>query len=101
MKYNSVAHLLGYNQVFFRPEVLDFLSIYFPHIVSMSGKPHLFLWERLDSKKFNLCMYILRTEKQGGSKLMFMPFEIVSICVWLWQLFSETRRTAAYSHLHK
>ena len=35
------------------------------------------------SKKFNLCMYILRTEKQGGSKLMFMPFDIVSICVWL------------------
>ena len=24
-------------------------------------------------------MYILRTEKQGRSKLMFMPFEIVSI----------------------
>ena len=53
------------------------------------------------SKKFNLCMYILRTEKQGGSKLMFMPFEIVSICVWLWYFFSETCRTAAYSHLHK
>ena len=41
-------------------------------------------------------MYILRTEKQGGGKLM--PFEIVSICVWL---FSETCRTAVYSHLHK
>ena len=27
-------------------------------------------------------MYILRTEKQDGSKLTFMPFEIVSICVW-------------------
>ena len=23
----------------------------------------------------------LRTEKQGGGKLMFMPFDIVSICV--------------------
>ena len=45
-------------------------------------------------------MYILWTEKQGGNKLMFMPFEIVSICVWLWY-FSETFRTAAYSHLHK
>ena len=79
MKYNSVALLSGYNQVFFHPELLDFLPIYFLHIVSISGKPHLFLLEILDSKKFNLCMYILRTEKQGGSKPMFIPFEIVSI----------------------
>ena len=64
---------------FFQPEVLHFLPIYFPHIVSISGKPYLFSWERLYSKKFNLCMYILRTEKQDGSKLTFMPFEIVSI----------------------
>ena len=42
MKYNAVALLLGYNQVFFHPEVLDFLPIYFPHILSISGKPHLF-----------------------------------------------------------
>ena len=49
VKYNSVALLLGYNQVFFHPEVLDFLPIYFPQIVSISGKPHLFSWERLDS----------------------------------------------------
>ena len=34
---------------FFHPEVLDFLPIYFPHILSISGKPHLFSWERLDS----------------------------------------------------
>ena len=67
---------------FFQPEVLHFLPIYFPHIVSISGKPYLFSWGRLDSKKFNLCMYILRTEKQDGSKLMFIPSEIVSICVW-------------------
>ena len=46
-------------------------------------------------------MYILSTEKQVGSKLMFMPFEIVSICVWLWYFFSETCHTAANSHLHK
>ena len=46
-------------------------------------------------------MYILRREKQGGSTLMFMSFEIVSICVWLWYFFSETCRTAAYLHLHK
>ena len=89
MKYNSVALLLGYNQVFFHPKVLDFLPIYFPHSVSISGKPHLFSLEILDIKKFNLCMYILRTEKQGGSKLMFMPFEIVSICVWLWYFFQK------------
>ena len=66
---------------FFQPEVLHFLPIYFPHIVSISGKLHLFSWERFDSKKLNLSIYILRTEKQDGSKLMFMPFEIVSICV--------------------
>ena len=42
VKYNSVALLLGYNQVFFHQEVLDFLPIYFPHILSISGKPHLF-----------------------------------------------------------
>ena len=41
---------------FFQPEVLHFLPIYFPHIVSISGKHYLFSWERLDSKKFNLCM---------------------------------------------
>ena len=41
------------------------------------------------SKKFNLYMYILRTEKQGGSKLIFMQFEKVSICVWLWYFFQK------------
>ena len=60
VKYNCVTLLLGYNQVFFHPEVLHFLPIHFPHIVSISGKPQLFSWERLNSKKFNLCMYILR-----------------------------------------
>ena len=52
VKYNSLALLLGYNQVFFHPEVLDFLPIYFPHILSISGKPHLFSWERLDGLIF-------------------------------------------------
>ena len=42
VKHSSVALLLGYNQVFFHPEVLDFLLIYFPQILSISGKPHLF-----------------------------------------------------------
>ena len=51
VKYNSVALLLGYNLVFFHPKVLDFLpiSIYFPQILSISGKPHLFSWGRLNS----------------------------------------------------
>ena len=49
VKNNSVALLLGYNQVFFHPEVLDFLPIYFPQILSISRKPHLFSWGRLDS----------------------------------------------------
>ena len=52
VKYNSVALLLGYNHVFFHPEVFDFLPIYFPHILSISGKPHLFSWERLDNSIF-------------------------------------------------
>ena len=52
MKYNSVALLLGHNQVFFHLEVLDFLSIYFPHVLSISGKPHLFSLDRLDSSIF-------------------------------------------------
>ena len=39
---------------FFQPEVLHILAIYFPHIVSISGNPYLFSWEKLDSKKFNL-----------------------------------------------
>ena len=52
VKYNSVALLLGYNQVFFHPEVLNFLPIYFPHILSISRKPYLFSWERLDSSNF-------------------------------------------------
>ena len=42
VKYNCLALLLGYNQVFFHPEVLDFLHIYFPHNLSISEKPHLF-----------------------------------------------------------
>ena len=49
---NSVALLLGYNQDFFHPEVLDFLPIYFPHILPISEKPHLFSRERLDSSIF-------------------------------------------------
>ena len=52
VKYSFVALLLGYNQVFFHPEVLDNLPIYFPYILSISGKPHLFSWERLDSSIF-------------------------------------------------
>ena len=80
--YNIILLLfIRIQSSFFQPEVLHFPPLYFPHIVSISGKPYLFSWERLDIKKFNLCMYILRTEKQDGSKLTFMPFEIVSICV--------------------
>ena len=52
MKYNSVAPLLGYNQVFLYPVLLDFLSIYYPHLLSISVKSDLFSWERLDSSIF-------------------------------------------------
>ena len=81
--YNIILFLfVRIQSSLFQPGVLPLHPIYFPQIVSISGKPYLFSWERLDNKKFNLCMYILRTEKQDGSKLTFMPFEIVSICVW-------------------
>ena len=79
MKYNSVAFLLGYNQVFFHIRGTRFPShLFSTHCVHI-WKALLVSWERLDSKKFNLCMYILRTEKQGGSKLMFMPLGIVYV----------------------
>ena len=52
VKYNSVTLLLGYSQVFFHPEVLDFLPNYFPHILFISGKPHFFSWKRLDISIF-------------------------------------------------
>ena len=42
VKYNSVALSSRYNRVFFHPELLDFLPIYFPHFLSISGKTHLF-----------------------------------------------------------
>ena len=41
MKYESVALLLGYNQVFFHPQVLDFIPIYFPKILSNIWKASL------------------------------------------------------------
>ena len=64
MYYIIVLHFVRIQSSFFQPEVLYFLPIYFPHIVSISGKPYLFSWERLDSEKFVLCMYILRTENR-------------------------------------
>ena len=51
---------------FFQPEVLHFLPIYFPHIVSISGKPHLFSWERLDSKFQSL--YVHLEDRKAGWK---------------------------------
>ena len=62
MKCNSVALLLGYNQVFFHPEVLDFLHIFFPHILSISGKPPLFSWKRLDSQS----LYVHLKDRKAG-----------------------------------
>ena len=46
--YNKIFLLLfvRIQSSFFQPEVLRFLSIYFPHIVSISGKPYLFSWEK-------------------------------------------------------
>ena len=47
-----------------------------------------------------ISMYISRTEKQGGSKLMFMPFEIVSICVWLWYFFQKHVPQLVHNHIN-
>ena len=58
--YNIIVLLfVRIQSSFIQPEVLHFLPIYVPHIVSISGKSYLFSWETLDSKKFNLCMYII------------------------------------------
>ena len=76
MKYNSVTLLLGYNQVFFHPEVLDFLPIFSTHFYLES----LTCFHGTDLIVQSLYVH-LKNRKQGGGKLMFMPFEIVSICV--------------------
>ena len=98
VKYNSVTLLLGYNQVFFHPEVLNFLPIYFPHILSVSGKPYLLSWERLDSSIF-VC-----TSKGQKSRGRYAHGHAIwnrqYTCMAL-VLCSETCRTAAYSNLHK
>ena len=52
-------------KVFFHTEVLDFLPIYFPHILSISGKPRLFSWERLDSSIFVCTNVHLKDRKTG------------------------------------
>ena len=62
MKYNSVVLLLGYNQVFFHPEVLDFRPIYFLHIWSISGKPHLFYAKYLIVQS----LYVHRKHRKAG-----------------------------------
>ena len=84
-----VEELLGYNQVFLHPEVLNFLPIYFPLVLSVSRKPCLFSWERLDSSIFVCTSQGQNFFKQGGSKLLFMSFEIVSLCVRLWYFFQK------------
>ena len=99
VKYNSVALLVGYNQVFFFTQrySISFLLIFHtfcPYLESLTcfhGKDLIVQTSYVH----------LKDRKQGGSKLMFMPFEIVNICVWLWYFFSETCRTAACSHLYK
>ena len=85
----NVEELLAYNQVFLHPEVLHFLPVYFPHVLSISRKPCLFSWERLDSSIFVCTSQGQNFFKQGGSKLLFMSFEIVSLCVQLWYFFQK------------
>ena len=76
VKYNSVALLLGYNQDFFHPEVFDFLPVFFhtfcPYLESLT------CFHGKDLIVQSLYVH-LKDRKQGGGKLMFMPFEIVSI----------------------
>ena len=45
-------------------------------------------------------MYILRTVKQGGGKLMFMSFEIVSICVYGFGTFFQKRIVLQLIHIY-
>ena len=82
-----MALLLGYNQVLFHQEVHGFLPIYFPRIFTISGKTTCFHGKGLIVKSL---FDILRTEKQGESKLMYMPlFEIVSIMCMALVLFQK------------
>ena len=85
VKYNSVALLLGHNQV---QSFTQSYSISFPFIFHTfcSYLESLTCFHGKDLIVQSLYVH-LRTEKQGGGKLRFMPFEIVSICVWLWYFF--------------
>ena len=56
LKYDSVAPLLGYNQVFFHQVVLDFLLIYCLHILSISVMSDLFSF-----CLFDLILYVHST----------------------------------------
>ena len=98
MKYNYVALLLGYIQVFLHPEILDFLPINFytfcPYLES------LICFHGKDLIVQSLYVH-LKDKKQGGSKLMFMPFEISQYLCMALVLFLETCCTAVYSHLYK
>ena len=99
VKYNSVALLLGYIQVLFHTEVLHFLPIYFPHSLSISGKPYFLSWERLDGPIF-VC-----TSQGQKSRVEVSPCSChlkESVYVYGFRIFfSETCCTAAYSHLYK
>ena len=53
-----------------------------------------------DKDDSSLCVCYLEGRTAGGSKLMFMLFEIFSI-LYGFGTFSETCHTAAYSHLYK
>ena len=64
VKYNSVALSLGYNRVFFHPEVLHFLPIYFPHFLSISGKTHLFHEKDLIVQS----LYVHLKDRKAGCK---------------------------------
>ena len=88
MKYNSVAFLLGTIKFSFTKRY----SISFPSIFHNSVpilKASLVLMGKTFKIVQSLYVHLKDRKKQGGSKFMFMPFEIVSICVWLWYLFQK------------
>ena len=72
--YNSVALLLWYIQVFLHPEIIDFLPIYFQHILSISGKSYLFLMDK--------SIFVCTSEGQKSRvEVIHANWKKVSICV--------------------
>ena len=93
--------LFGYKQGLLHPGVLNFLSICFQIFFYIWKALLVFMGMHLTKYLIVQFFYVhLKGRNAGWILLMFIPFEIVSICVQLLYFFSKTCLTAAYSHLY-